>query len=180
MFKQIVGVLLVSVVLFSCQSREREQQKIVTEVQRLELLRTKAAEFLVEQEANTLVKKFEYEVWKAGQVAKINQLKKKIESAQSLSKNFKKILEEGKNAPFRIDEATRQQLREGLVRGQRALRNLPPKYAAAQKEFSAREPVFLRQIKKMEADLKITQATYDSLNALHTIEVGKLAKFGGE
>ena len=38
---------------------------------------------------------------------------------------------------------------------------------------------FLRQIKKMEADLKITQATYDSLNALHTIEVGKLARFGG-
>ena len=43
-----------------------------------------------------------------------------------------------------------------------------------------REPVFLRQIKKMEADLKITQATYDSLNALHTQEVGKLAKFTGE
>ena len=42
------------------------------------------------------------------------------------------------------------------------------------------EPVFLRQIKKMEADLKITQATYDSLNALHTIEVGKLARFGSE
>ena len=178
MFKQIVGVLLVSV-LFSCQSREREQQKIVTEVQRLELLRTKAAEFLVEQEANTLVKKFEYEVWKAGQVAKINQLKKKIETAQSLSKNVKKILEEYKNAKG-YDESIKQQLREGLVRDQRVLRDLPPKYAAAQKEFSAREPVFLRQIKKMEADLKITQATYDSLNALHTIEVGKLARFGSE
>ena len=43
-----------------------------------------------------------------------------------------------------------------------------------------REPVFLRQIEKMVADLKITQATYDSLNALHTQEVGKLAKFTGE
>ena len=32
----------------------------------------------------------------------------------------------------------------------------------------------------MEADLKITQATYDSLNTLHTIEVGKLARFGSE
>ena len=31
----------------------------------------------------------------------------------------------------------------------------------------------------IESDLKISQATYDSLNALHTAEVGKLAKFGG-
>ena len=50
---------------------------------------------------------------------------------------------------------------------------------AAQKELSEKEPVFLKQIEKIEKDLKITQATYDSLNALHTAEVGKLAKFGG-
>ena len=37
----------------------------------------------------------------------------------------------------------------------------------------------MKQIEKIEKDLKITQATYDSLNALHTAEVGKLAKFGG-
>ena len=52
-----------------------------------------------------------------------------------------------------------------------------PRNRAAQKEMSEKEPVFLKQIEK---DLKITQATYDSLNALHTAEVGKLAKFGGE
>lgn len=55
-----------------------------------------------------------------------------------------------------------------------------PRNRAAQKEMSEKEPVFLKQIEKTEKDLKITQATYDSLNALHTAEVGKLAKFGGE
>ena len=54
-----------------------------------------------------------------------------------------------------------------------------PRNRAAQKEMSEKEPVFLKQIEKIEKDLKITQATYDSLNALHTAEVGKLAKFGG-
>ena len=53
-----------------------------------------------------------------------------------------------------------------------------PRNRAAQKEMSEKEPVFLKQIEKIEKDLKITQATYDSLNALHTAEVGKLAKFG--
>ena len=54
-----------------------------------------------------------------------------------------------------------------------------PRNRAAQKEMSEKEPVFLKQIEKTEKDLKITQATYGSLNALHTAEVGKLAKFGG-
>ena len=141
MLKQIVVLLLVAVCLVSCQSREREQQKIVAEVQRLDLLRTKAAEFLVEQEANTLEKKSEYEAWKAGQVAKIYELKKTIELSQSASKSTKSLFEKDKNDPF-LNKSTKKQLTEGLATIQRFLRDLPPKYAAAQKEFSAREPVF--------------------------------------
>ena len=47
------------------------------------------------------------------------------------------------------------------------------------KAIAEKEPIFLKQIEMLESDLKISQATYDSLNALHTAEVGKLAKFGG-
>ena len=48
------------------------------------------------------------------------------------------------------------------------------------KAIAEKEPIFLKQIETLESDLKISQATYDSLNALHTVEVGKLAKFGSE
>ena len=39
-----------------------------------------------------------------------------------------------------------------------------------------KESVFLSQIGTIDADIKRSQAIYDSLNALHTTEVDKLAK----
>ena len=51
---------------------------------------------------------------------------------------------------------------------------------AIKKELAEKEPVFLRQIKALESDLKVKQAMFDSINALHTQEVGKLAKYTGE
>ena len=126
MLKHFVVLLFVPFCVVSCEDRERE--RIMAEIERLELLRSKAGEFLVEQEMNLLEKKLEYELWKM-------ELTFKIE----LSRN-----------------------------------------RAAKKELSEKEPSFLKQIEKMEKDLKVTQATYDSRNTLHTIEVGKLAKFGSE
>ena len=42
------------------------------------------------------------------------------------------------------------------------------------------EPIYLSDVEREKTALQKAQATFDSLNALHTAEVGKLAKFGGE
>ena len=78
--------------------------------------------------------------------------------------------------PSRMSEGTRQQLTEASARFERELRQVRKMHGVTQRELSEREPVFLRQIEKLEADLKITQATFDSINALHTKAVGELAK----
>ena len=63
------------------------------------------------------------------------------------------------------------ELQDKLARRQKAFDNI-------KKEMDEGETTFLKQIVALEKDLRITQATYDSLNALHTTEVGKLAKYG--
>lgn len=167
--KNLVVVSLIVTSFLSCQGRERE--KIMAEIERLDLLRGKAGEFLVEQEMNLFTKRLEYGGWRFGLLGKMSEQKAEIVSAQQSIELYKNTIATIGGSEYYWSE---------IERLQRSMRNLRPKLAAAQKELSERDPVFLRQIEKMESDLKITQATYDSLNALHTKEVGKLAKFTNE
>ena len=192
MLKQIVVMSLVAVGLVSCQDHkaeierqsEKERQKVMAEIERLDLLRKKVAEFVPGQEAALSAKRREFEDWKSGHLANMRAYAEIVAKAEKdkvtesrtiwadreLAKKpipRKKFFEDRANKKQRVVDAL-----DGLLASTRKRR------AATLKAIAEKEPIFLKQIETLESDLKITQATYDSLNALHTIEVGKLAKFG--
>ena len=77
MVKHFVLLLLVPVLLVSCQDRERE--KTMAEIERLDLLRKKVNEFLLGQKASLYRKSSEYANWKSGHLANLTKYKKTIE-----------------------------------------------------------------------------------------------------
>ena len=80
MLKHFVLLLLVPVLLVSCQDRERE--KTMAEIERLDLLRKKINEFLPGQKASLLSKKLEYANWKSGHLANLTKYQKVIAEAE--------------------------------------------------------------------------------------------------
>ena len=91
MLKHFV-VLLVSVCLVSCQDREKERQeirekerqKIMVEIERLDLLREKVKEFVPEQEAAISAKQREYAEWKSGYLDKLKPYEQKIRMTETV------------------------------------------------------------------------------------------------
>ena len=193
MLKHLGGLLLVSAFLVSCQDKEAERQKILeqerqeerqqvmAEIERLDLLRQKADEFLPEQEAALLAKMREYTKWKKGFVDRLEFYEGSIRMTEMTLGDL-----EGYIVMFKKkvqNERIRGEIRETqkeVGEYQKRLLPLRQKHSRIKKEMDEQEPVYLKQIAKLERDLRTTKATYDSLNTLHTTEVGKLAKFGSE
>ena len=207
-----LGVLLFVAVLVSCQdkeaervaareaekqkimaereaAREAEKQKIMVEVERYDLLRQKAKEFITAQEAALSAKTKEYEAWKAGRMAILLRCERAIESAEIELEKDEPLLDFFQQPAL---AKSRQDMARSHALAQ--IKHLTAKINAAKKEIAqARDtqervkrqiteqgPIRLKQIVTLKKDLRLSQATYDSLNSLHTIEVGKLAKFGSE
>ena len=161
MFKQIVVLLLVPVTLASCPNREKEQQKIVAEIERLDLLRKKAKEFVLEHEAALSAKQSEFtkratDLTMAG--VEYGEVVKRLETDLARAIDHQ---------PHRVDL-----LKKRLASARKAYEYNQNRM---QEHLSG-----IKQILALSKDLKSSQAIYDSLNTLHTIEVGKLAKFGSE
>ena len=196
MLKQIVVLLLVAVCLVSCQDRERE--KTMAEIERLDLLRKKINEFLLGQKASFLSKNREYTEWKSGHLANLTKYQKVITEAEKeekltkinlwaareLLKNLKSKMS---HSPAEIDSffyrthsSRAKRFQNKLNALEKLLSGFREEEGITKKAIAEKEPIFLKQIETLESDLKISQATYDSLNALHTVEVGKLARFGSE
>ena len=181
MLKQIVVLLLVAVCLASCQDRGKERQKIMAEIERLDLLREKVKEFVPEQEAALSAKKIEYAERKSGYLDRLKPYEQEIRMTEmvlgDLGGYLALLKKNTQNDWIRGEIRETQKESKGL---QDKLARLRKAHDSIKKETVQSETVFLKQIIMLESDLRITQATYDSLNALHTIEVGKLARFGGE
>ena len=161
MVKHFVLLLLVSVFLVSCQSREKEQQKIVAEMERLDLLRKKAKEFVLEHEAALPEKQREYAKQSTDlsmALVKHDKVIKQLETDLMRAVDYQ---------PHRIDS-----LKKRLAWARWAHINAQNRM---DKHLDG-----IKQIVALAKDLKSSQAIYDSLNALHTVEVVKLAKFGSE
>ena len=185
MLKHFVLLLLVPVLLVSCQDRERE--KTMAEIERLDLLRKKVNEFLLGQKASLLSKKLEYANWKSGHLANLTKYKKtierierRIESLEVLIRINNKFIKDGKPFSRESFKKNNEKYKKQIQSFQRYLHPFREAHKNTKQELAEKEPIFLSQIVALEADLRISQATYDSLNTLHTTEVGKLVKFGGE
>lgn len=196
MLKNFAVLLLVAACLVSChdqeKEREKEKQKIMTEIERLDLLRRKAKEFVSEQEAVFSAKEAEYTTWKVGHLADLKRYQNVIakaekelkEAEQSLSKDQRfatHILSSGQDSTIKalsVFFVKKAQNRVEALKG--VIARTRKAHDNTKKAITEKEPIYLKQIETLESDLKISQTTYDSLNALHTAEVGKLAKFGGD
>ena len=157
MLKHLGVLLLVSACLASCQNRKKEQQKIVAEIERLDLLRKKAKEFVLEHEAALSEKQSEFT--------------KRATDLTMASVEYGKVIKRLEEDLMRAESHRVDLLKKRLASARKAYEN-------SQNRMQEHLLSGIKQVLALSKYLKSSQAIYDSLNALHTIEVGKLAKFG--
>ena len=176
--KQIIVLLLVPICLASCDDKEAQMQKTMIEVERLDLLRKKINETVTDRKNSLLSKRREYQAWKSDLLSLYNKNQSQIEKTE------KALRKHEQDKKIYYDFLRPDEIREIQAKTQPAIQGLQKGLANAkkyrdemQRQMNEKEPVYLKEIEALELSLSQAQANYDSLNALHTKEVSKLATY---
>ena len=147
--KQIVVLLLAHACIVSCQSKEAQRQEIMAEIERLDLLRKKTNELVLEHKSALLSRKRNYQTWKS-------ELLSLYRETVGIIEQHEKAIARYNSASGLFDGGLPKKLRENVQEIQKILVTARKTRDRIKKQIAELEPVSLKQISELEASLNAT------------------------